>query len=79
MRTTLDIDDTVLRRAKRLAVDQGKSLTAVIEDALRLHVDGLTRRATPFRLNLPFDQGELQAGVQIDDRDALYERMDGRT
>jgi hypothetical protein len=35
MRTTLDIDDTLHRRAKELAARTGRSLTSVIEDALR--------------------------------------------
>src|SRR5438477_407916 len=35
MRTTLDIDDQLLTQAKLLACGAGKTLTAVIEDALR--------------------------------------------
>lgn len=35
MRTTIRIDDQLLKEVKQLAVRRGKSLTAVIEDALR--------------------------------------------
>jgi hypothetical protein len=35
MRTTLDIDDTVLRQAKKLAAEEGKTLTRIVEEALR--------------------------------------------
>jgi hypothetical protein len=35
MRTSVRLDDQLLRSAKRFAHDTGKSLTAVIEDALR--------------------------------------------
>ena len=35
MRTTIRLGDQLLKSAKRLAHDTGKSLTAVIEDALR--------------------------------------------
>src|SRR5688572_25622664 len=36
MKTTLDIHDTLLQRAKRLAARTGRPLRAVVEDGLRL-------------------------------------------
>jgi hypothetical protein len=78
MRTTLDIDDVVLRAARRRAADEGKSLTSLLEDALRSYLDFLTRPVKPFKLRLRTVKGRIQPGVQLDDRDALYERMDGR-
>ena len=33
MRTTLDLDDHVLRQAKKLAAEEGKTLTLIIEEA----------------------------------------------
>lgn len=35
MKTTIEISDTLLRRAKKLATKRGTTLKAVIEDALR--------------------------------------------
>jgi hypothetical protein len=35
MRTTVSIDDELLRQAKRAAVDSGRSLSDVVSDALR--------------------------------------------
>ncbi|MGH3800826.1 MAG: ribbon-helix-helix protein, CopG family, partial [Pseudonocardiaceae bacterium] len=35
MRTTLRVDDELLRRAKSHAARQGRSLTSVFEEALR--------------------------------------------
>jgi predicted transcriptional regulator len=35
MRTTIRIDDQLLKKAKQLAARSGKSLTSIIEDALR--------------------------------------------
>ncbi len=35
MKTTIEISDPLLRRAKRLAAKRGTTLKAVIEDALR--------------------------------------------
>jgi hypothetical protein len=38
MKTTLDIDDELLVRAKALAAREQKSLTAIIEEGLRLRL-----------------------------------------
>lgn len=35
MKTTIEISDPLLRRAKKLAVKRGTTLRAVVEDALR--------------------------------------------
>jgi hypothetical protein len=36
MRTTLNVDETLLREAKSLAARSGRSVGAVVEDALRV-------------------------------------------
>lgn len=77
MRTTLDIEDSVLREAKKLAAQEGKTLTRIVEEALRDRVQP-PRRAKRFRLKLLTLKGQLLPGVDISDRDALYERMEGR-
>lgn len=78
MRTTLDIDDRVLRQAKQLAAREGKTLTRVVEEALRERVARPRHRAEPFRLRVLSKKGRLIPGVNLADRDALYERMEGR-
>ena len=78
MRTTLDIEDHVLRKAKQLAAKEGKTLTRVIEEALRDRVARPRRSARSFKLRLLTKKGRLIAGVNLADRDALYERMEGR-
>ncbi|MDB5971079.1 MAG: hypothetical protein JWQ90_3529 [Hydrocarboniphaga sp.] len=40
MRTTLDIEDRLLREAKSAAAQQGTTLTAIIEQALRRLLEG---------------------------------------
>ena len=78
MRTTIRLNDQLLTEAKQLAAQTGRTLTAVIEDALR---EVLARRKqTPktervelIRLNL----GELRPGVNLDDNAALRDLMDG--
>lgn len=45
MKTTLDLSDIVLERAKDHASREGRTLRAVVEDALRLYLDGLEGEA----------------------------------
>ena len=49
MKTTLDIQDELLLRAKRHARQTGRSLRAVVEEGLRQLLAAPTRRA-PYRL-----------------------------
>jgi Arc/MetJ family transcription regulator len=78
MRTTIRLDDELLRAAKQRAVETGQTLTAVIEDALR---QALARRLvgepSP-RIELPVSRGggALQPGVDLDDSAALLELME---
>jgi Ribbon-helix-helix protein, copG family len=79
MRTTVRLDDHLLREVKRIAAQTGKTLTAVIEDALR---ESLLRHAgrrqrTPVKL--PTFKGKgLRPGVDLDDSAGLLEMMEGR-
>lgn len=78
MRTTLNVDDTLMQEVKVLARRSGKTLTAVVEDALR---ERLARRAVPVRrakLKLHTVDGHgLQPGVDLDDSAGLRDIMDG--
>ena len=78
MRTTLDIDDRVLKQAKRDALERGETLTRFIEDAIRSRLAEPVR-LSPFRLTLLTKKGEARPGVDWDDRDSLYEHMEGRS
>lgn len=71
MRTTVTIEDELLRRARVLAVESGRSLGAIVEDALRVHLTG--RRAGEWPdIDFPTVGGSgLQAGVDLDDKDSL--------
>jgi hypothetical protein len=77
MRTTLDINDELLRQVKRRAADEGTSLRAVIESALRSHI-GRPRRGTSYRLHWRTEKGRVRPGVRIDYRDGLFDRMEDR-
>lgn len=80
MRTTLDLDDKLMRELKKHAADTGQTLTRIVESALR---DSVARRkqktATAFKLRWITVKGRLQPGVDVSDRTSLYDRMEGRS
>jgi len=78
MRTTLDLEDGLLRRARRKAAAEGRTLTALIEDALRALLGRPARPRARFRLRLPTRRGTRLPDVDVADRDALYDRLEGR-
>lgn len=76
MKTTLVLDDTLVARLKREAVRQGRSMSEVVEEALRL----LFRSPRKKKMALPRLPRFRSGGhlVDIADRDALYDAMEGR-
>ena len=77
MRTTVEINDELFRRAKRRAADSGETLRAVIEAALRSYLgDGPANGG--YSLSWRPESGRIMPGVQLDDRDSLFDLMDGR-
>ncbi len=77
MKTTINLRDELLREAKRAAADRGVTLTSVIEDALRTALSS-PLRTEKFHLGLPTIKGNSTPVVDISDREALFEHMEGR-
>lgn len=75
-RTTIALDDNLFRELKRRAADEGRSLQTIVGDFVRLGLGRQKRR--PFRLRLKGWTGRIQPGVDIADRDKLFDLMDGR-
>jgi hypothetical protein len=78
MRTSIDIPDALLVRARRLAESRGTTLREVVLDGLRAVVEQGTRRPAPFRLrDAAFGEGGLAEGLDETDwdriRDLAYE------
>jgi predicted transcriptional regulator len=77
VRTTIRLDDELLANVKRLAAETGRTVTAVIEDALRQALAqrrALRRQKAP---ELPTFRGRgLRAGVDLDDSAALLDHME---
>lgn len=75
MRTTVTIDDGLLRRAKEQAARTGRTLGAVIDDALRVLLADRPRVGR--RVELPSDGGSgLRPGVDLENKDALADLLD---
>ena len=79
MRTTVDLNDELLRRLKKRAADEGVPLREVIEAALRTYLKGNRRGGQPYRLRWRTEKGKLRPGVRLDDRTALFDLMGERT
>jgi hypothetical protein len=77
MRTTVRLDERLLREAKALAAQERRTLTAVIDDALRQF---LARRSAPRKRVttklITFGSGGLRPGVDLDDTAALIDHME---
>ena len=75
MKTTLNIDDTVMDRLRRESARTGRTMSELVETALRQLLQ--RRSATPELCPLPsFKSGG--ALVDVADRDALYRVMENR-
>lgn len=76
MRTTVTIDDELLRRAKLAAVESGRTLGQIVEDGLRTALAKASRERGPL-VPLPTYGGTgVQAGVDLTSNVALRDRMD---
>ena len=75
MKTTLNIDDRVMLELKREAARQGRTMSEMVESALRLLLRSQRKREKIAPLPTFRSGGAL---VDIADRDALYQAMEGR-
>ena len=77
MRTTIYIPDDLLAEAKKVAAESQKTLTAIIEDALRETLARRTRRNRSEAIKLTtFGQGGTRPGVDLDDTATLIDLME---
>lgn len=74
MKTTLNIDDTVMAQLKREAARQKRTMSELVETALR----GLFRSQNQREDVLPCPRFTAAVYSLISDRDALYQSMEGR-
>ena len=77
-RTTVRLPTELLRRAKRKAAAEGRTLTALIEDGLRLPVAEKPKSAKRRRVMLPVSSatGGLLPGVDLTQMWKIWEMED---
>jgi len=78
MRTTIRLDEELLAEAKAYASRHHRTLTSLIEEALRLRLTELEQqRVYPWK-SLPTSNagGGLRPGVDLDDSAGLLDLMD---
>jgi hypothetical protein len=80
MRTTVRLDEGLLREAKAEASRKGETVTALIERGLRLVLAAGRARGRRTRITLPVSRetGGTLPGVDLNDTSALLDRLDGR-
>ena len=77
MKTTLDLNDEILRRAETQAARDGISLTRFVEEALRTKLVDDSRQDPAFKLDLKTVKGYAPPTVDLSDREALYDVLGG--
>jgi hypothetical protein len=79
MRTTVRLDEALLRRAKREAARRGETLTSLIEQGLRLVLARPESRRDRRRVELPVcrEGGGTLPGVDLDDSAGLLDLLGG--
>ena len=79
MRLTIHLDDDLMREVRRLALESGTTVAAVIAQSLRerlqRHEDPAPSPLAPLALPTT-GKGGLRAGVDLDDSAALLELME---
>ena len=78
MRTTLNLDDELMRSLKRRAVESGRTLTEMIEEAVRELLARPAEGELHGELEWVTVRGRVRPGVDVADRDSLLEAMEGR-
>ena len=75
-RTTLTLDGDLLRRLRRKAAEEGCAFKDLVNRLLRRALTPPARRS--YKLRWRTERGKIQPGVNLDDRDSLFDLMDGR-
>ena len=77
MRTTVSIDDDVLREAKGRAASEGRTLGELITEALRERLSRRPRRGRGRYRAVTSGQGGPRPGVDVTNNAAVRDLMDG--
>jgi plasmid stability protein len=75
MRTTLDIDDPILKKLKVIQARDGRSLGRLVSDLLAQALAGEVKEAAPRYFTWAASPGPLL--VDLADKDAVHEALEG--
>ena len=77
MRTTLTIDDDIVRHIRKVVANSGKSFKAVVNDALRVGMAGdrIAKTAEPYCLT-PISMGNIVGPFDLDKALRLADRLE---
>lgn len=80
MRTTISIQDALLRQARQVSLARNCTLSDVVEEALRLALSAKPKSAGAARIRplKTFRGSGLQPGVDLSSSASLLEIMEGR-
>ena len=77
MRTTLNLNDGLMQKAKQAAAASGETLTSVVEAALRDYLDSKKHvKKPPAALPVSRCRGGLQTGIQLESTSELLHELD---
>lgn len=76
VRTTIRIDDELYREVKALAARSGRTVAAVLEDAVRRGLNPVTQDRPRRYAVRPVGSGGLRPGVDLSSNTAVAEVMD---
>jgi plasmid stability protein len=76
VRTTIRIDDELYRQVKAMAARSGRTVAAVLEDAVRRGLSPSERRPAGRYVVRPMGRGGLRPGVDLSSNAAVAEALD---
>ena len=77
MRTTIRIRDELLNRAKKRAIEEGRSLTSLVEEGLLIVLSTTkTKERKPIRLPVSKETGGILPGIDLNRSSSLEDIMD---
>ena len=76
MKTTLDLPDELLIRAKKAAAEQRKPLRAIVEEGLRMVLRDPSTKTKPKQVRLITVKGGLPKDLDLSNREKIYDWLD---
>jgi hypothetical protein len=73
MKTTVEIEDRLLRQAKKVAIDRGTTLRQLIEAGLKLELE---KKPTPRPIQWVTASGHFPEGLDLSSRQAMMEWLE---